>query len=38
MRKLPKLVDMFVGNFETFEPHVDSTVRSAAPAARLAAE
>ncbi len=33
-----KLVDMFVGNFETFEPHVDSTVRSAAPAVRLAAE
>ncbi len=33
-----KLVDMFVSNFETFEPHVDSTVRSAAPSVRLAAE
>ncbi|WP_395173399.1 phosphoenolpyruvate carboxykinase [Roseibium alexandrii] len=33
-----KLVDMFVNNFETFEPHVDNSVRSAAPSVRLAAE
>jgi len=33
-----KLVDMFVSNFEIFEPHVDSSVRSAAPSTVLAAE
>ncbi|GAA0780785.1 phosphoenolpyruvate carboxykinase [Roseibium denhamense] len=33
-----KLVQMFVGNFETFEAHVDGSVLSAAPSMRLAAE
>lgn len=33
-----RLVQMFVENFETFEPHVDGSVRSAAPEFRLAAE
>ena len=29
-----KLVDMFIGNFEKFESHVDPDVRDAAPAIR----
>ncbi len=33
-----KLVGMFTVNFEKFEAHVDSDVRSAAPALRMAAE
>lgn len=33
-----RLVQMFVDNFEIFEPHVDGSVRSAAPEIRLAAE
>jgi phosphoenolpyruvate carboxykinase (ATP) len=33
-----KLVQMFIANFTKFEPHVDSSVRDAAPGMRMAAE
>jgi len=37
-RQARKLVDMFIGNFEKFESHVDPDVREAAPAMCDAAE
>ncbi len=37
-RQAAKLVGMFVKNFEKFEDHVDSNVRSAAPQVQQAAE
>ncbi|MBA5776977.1 phosphoenolpyruvate carboxykinase [Stappia sp. F7233] len=37
-RQAARLVEMFVGNFEKFETHVDGTVLQAAPALKAAAE